>query len=102
MLQTPRMEYTATAFANPFKRVFDFFYRPVEQIDIAAHPASRLFVQRIDYANPTRSLFDDWLYRPLLSGVNRGVRVVRMLQSGSANLYLAYILLALLVMLVFA
>src|SRR2546428_6239913 len=102
MLQTPRMEYTATAFANPFKRVFDFFYRPVEQIDIAAHPASRLFVQRINYANPTRSLFDDWLYRPLLAGVNRGVRVVRMLQSGSANLYLTYILLALLVMLVFA
>jgi len=34
--------------------------------------------------------------------VNRGVRVVRMLQSGSANLYLTYILLALLVMLVFA
>jgi len=102
MLQTPRMEYTATAFANPFKRVFDFFYRPVQQIDIAAHPASRLFVQRIDYANPTRSLFDDWLYRPLLAGVNRGVRVVRVLQSGSANLYLTYILLALLVMLVFA
>jgi len=102
MLQTPRMEYTATAFANPFKRVFHFFYRPVEQIDIAAHPASRLFVQRIEYANPTRSLFDDWLYRPLLDSVHRSVRVVRVLQSGSANLYLAYILLALLVMLVFA
>jgi hydrogenase-4 component B len=102
MLQTARMEYTATAFANPFKRVFDFFYRPVQQIDIAAHPASRLFVQRIEYANPTRSLFDDWLYRPLLAGVNRGARVVRVVQSGSANLYLAYILLALLALLVLA
>jgi formate hydrogenlyase subunit 3/multisubunit Na+/H+ antiporter MnhD subunit len=102
MLQTPRMEYTATAFANPFKRVFDFFYRPVEQIDIAAHPSSRLFVQKIEYANPTRSLFDDWLYRPLLDAVHRGARVVRVLQSGSANLYLAYILLALLALLVLA
>ena len=102
MLQTPRMEYSATAFANPFKRVFDFFYRPVEHIDIAAHPGSRLFVQRIEYANPTRSLFDDWLYRPLLHAVHRGARVVQRLQSGSANLYLAYILLALLALLVFA
>src|SRR5439155_1195908 len=29
LLQTARMEYTATAFADPFTRVFDFFYRPV-------------------------------------------------------------------------
>src|SRR5207249_3514003 len=27
VLQTARMEYTATAFADPFTRVFDFFYR---------------------------------------------------------------------------
>ena len=102
MLQTARMEYTATAFANPFKRVFAFFYRPVKQLEIAVHPGSRLFVQKIEYANPTRSLFDDWLYRPLLAAIHRGARVVRTVQSGSANLYLAYILLALLLMLVLA
>ena len=61
-----------------------------------------LFVQKIEYANPTRSLFDDWLYRPLLAAIHRGARVVRTVQSGSANLYLAYILLALLLMLVLA
>src|SRR5262249_20738015 len=98
LLQPPRMESTATALANPFKRVFAFFYRPVKQLEIAAHPGSRLFVQKIEYANPTRSLFDDWLYRPLLAATHRGARVVRTVQSGSANLYLAYILLALLLM----
>src|SRR5262249_10366175 len=76
MLQTSRMEYTATAFANPFKRVFDFFYRPVPQIDIAAHPASRLFVQRIEYANPPRALMPDWVYPPLLAHVADYVRNV--------------------------
>lgn len=102
LVQTARMEYTATAFANPFKRVFDFFYRPVKQLEIQTHPASRLFVERIEYANPTRSLFDDWLYRPVVDAVHRGAAVARAIQSGSANLYLAYILLALLLLLVLA
>jgi hydrogenase-4 component B len=102
IVQTARMEYTATAFANPFKRVFDFFYRPVKQLDIEAHPESRFFVRRIEYANPTRFLFEDWLYRPVLDAVHRGARLARAIQSGSANLYLAYILAALLLMLVLA
>jgi hydrogenase-4 component B len=102
LVQTARMEYTATAFANPFKRVFDFFYRPVKQLDIEVHPESRLFVERIAYENPTRSIFDDWLYRPVLDALHRGARRMRAIQSGSANLYLMYILAALLVLLVLA
>jgi hydrogenase-4 component B len=102
IVQTARMEYTATAFANPFKRVFDFLYRPVTQLDIEAHPESRFFVHRIEYANPTRFLLEDWLYRPVLDAVHRGARLARTIQSGSANLYLAYILAALLLMLALA
>jgi len=102
IVQTARMEYTATAFANPFKRVFDFFYRPTKRLDIEFHPESRFFVERIEYENPTRSIFDDWLYRPALDLLHAGARAVGALQSGSANQYLAYILAALLLMLVFA
>jgi hydrogenase-4 component B len=100
LVQTARMEYTATAFANPFTRVFAFFYRPVKQLDIEAHPDSRLFVQRLEYENPTRPIFEDWLYRPALTLLHRGARRARTLQSGSANRYLMYILAALLAMLV--
>jgi len=102
ILQTARMEYTATAFASPFKRVFDFFYRPMTRLDIESHPGSRFFVQRIEYESPTRSIFEDWLYRPSLELLVRGARVVGALQSGSTNQYLAYILAALLLLLVFA
>ena len=102
ILQTARMEYTATAFANPFKRVFDFFYRPTTRLDIESHPESRFFVQRIEYESPTRSIFEDWLYRPSLDLLVRGARVVGTLQSGSTNQYLAYILAALLLLLVLA
>ncbi|MGH7393422.1 MAG: proton-conducting transporter membrane subunit, partial [Candidatus Rokuibacteriota bacterium] len=102
LLQTPRMEYTATGFAHPFKRVFDFFYRPVKQLDIEVHPESRFFVQKLDYENPTRSIFEDWLYRPVLDAVHHSARRARALQSGSANRSLMYILAALLAMLVLA
>ncbi len=102
VLQTARMEYTATAFSNPFKRVFDFFYRPEKRLEIAFHPESRLFVERIEYGNPTRAIFEDWLYRPALDALSALARRARVIQSGSANVYLAYILAALLVLLVLA
>jgi hydrogenase-4 component B len=100
MVQTARMEYTATAFASPFKRVFDFFYRPVRRLEVEAHPESRFFVTRMTYDNPTRSIFDDWLYRPAVGAIHRATARARAIQSGSPNVYLAYILAALVVMLV--
>ena len=102
LVQTARMEYTATAFANPFTRIFDFFYRPVKRLDIDFHPESRFFVSRIEYENPTRSIFDEWLYRPAVEVLRVASRHAQAIQSGSTNLYLVYILAALLVLLVFA
>jgi len=100
LLQTSRMEYTATAFADPFKRVFRFFYRPVKQLERDVHPESRFFVRRMEYTNPARSLFDDWLYRPLLSALRTAIGGVQRLQSGNASAYLAYIFAVLLLLLV--
>jgi hydrogenase-4 component B len=100
ILQTPRMEYTATAFADPFKRVFRFFYRPVKRLERDVHPASRFFVQRMEYTNPARSLFEDWLYRPLLNALRAVIGRVQRLQSGHASAYLAYIFAVLLLLLV--
>ena len=102
LLQTARMEYTATAFANPFTRVFDFFYRPVRQVEIEAHPESRFFVSRMAYANPTRFIVDEWIYRPLHRAMRATARGAGAIQSGSANAYLAYVLAVLLLLLAFA
>ena len=51
--------------------------------------------ERIDYASPTRSLVEEWLYRPALATLSGLAAHARRLQSGSANTYLAYILAAL-------
>jgi hydrogenase-4 component B len=102
LLQTARMEYTATAFANPFTRVFDFFYRPVRTLDVDAHPESRFFVRRMRYENPTRLIVEDWLYAPVARVLRGAARRAAIVQSGSPNLYLAYVLAALLLLLVLA
>jgi hydrogenase-4 component B len=102
LLQTARMEYTATAFANPFTRVFDFFYRPVKRLDIDAHPDSRFFVRRIAYDNPTRFIVDDWLYSPAARALRALTQRAVAIQSGSSNVYLAYVFVVLLLLLVLA
>jgi hydrogenase-4 component B len=98
-LQTARFEYTATAFANPFKRMFAWLYRPVKELDIAFHPESRFFVRTIAYANETRSVFDDALYRPLLRVIRAFARKARVVQSGNVHSYLLYILIVLIALL---
>jgi hydrogenase-4 component B len=99
-LQTARFEYTATAFANPFKRVFAWLYRPVKELDIEFHPESRFFVRTIAYRNAARSIFEDSLYRPFARFIQTVAHAARGLQSGNVHTYLLYILIALVVLLV--
>ncbi len=102
LLQTARMEYTAIAFASPVRRIFDFLYRAERRLEVEVHPDSRFFVRRIAYGNPTRALAEEWLYAPVLRVLRLGAARVRAIQSGSANLYLIYVLAALIVLLVLA
>jgi hydrogenase-4 component B len=101
-MQTARFEYTATSFANPFKRVFSLLYRPVKTFAIEFHPESRFFVRTIRYSNEARSIFDDAIYGPLDRFLRSLAQRVRLLQSGNVNVYLLYILVALVVLLVIA
>jgi hydrogenase-4 component B len=101
-LQTARFEYTATAFANPFKRVFAVLYRPVKDLDIEFHPESRYFVRTIEYDNQSRLIFEDKLYRPLLRTIEAAARRARVFQSGNVHGYLVYILIALVALLILA
>lgn len=101
-MQTARFEYTATSFANPFKRVFSVLYRPVKELAIEFHPESRFFVRTISYRNEARSIFDDAIYGPMNRMLRSFAERVRLLQSGNVHVYLLYILVALVVLLVIA
>jgi hydrogenase-4 component B len=97
--QTPRMEYTATAFAEPLRRIFAELYRPTKELTIDFHPESKYFVQSIEYKTDIRSWFEEFLYDPLLKAVHWVSFNVRKLQSGSLHSYITYLFLVLVVML---
>jgi hydrogenase-4 component B len=97
--QTPRMEYTATAFAEPLRRVFAELYRPTEDLSIDFHPESKYFVQSIAYRSEVHPWFERLLYAPVVSFLRRTAFRVRWLQAGSLHLYLLYMILALVALL---
>ena len=100
--QTARMEYTATAFAEPLRRVFAELYRPTRDLSIDFHPASKYFVQSIAYRSEIHPWFERVLYDPLLRGVRAVATRARGLQGGSLHVYLMYLTLALIVLLTVA
>jgi hydrogenase-4 component B len=100
--QTPRMEYTATAFAEPLRRIFAELYRPTKELSIDFHPDSKYFVQSIEYRSEITPWFEKALYEPLLRFVRLLAELTRRLQSGSVHIYLFYISFALLVLLLIA
>ena len=100
--QTTRMEYTATAFAEPLRRVFAELYRPTKELTIDFHPESKYFVQSIEYKSDITPIFDRWLYEPFVQLIQGTARQVRRLQAGSLHLYLVYITLVLVTLLLTA
>jgi hydrogenase-4 component B len=100
--QTPRMEYTATAFAEPLRRVFAELYRPTRELTIDFKPESRYFVQSIAYKSEITPLFDRLLYDPFLQLVRFAAQQVRRLQAGSLHLYLMYVTIVLVILLLVA
>jgi len=100
--QTPRMEYTATAFAEPLRRVFAELYRPTKELTIDFHPESKYFVQSVEYRSEITPWFEKYLYDPGLWFIRLLAAVVRRLQSGSLSAYLVYGAVALLILLLIA
>jgi formate hydrogenlyase subunit 3/multisubunit Na+/H+ antiporter MnhD subunit len=95
VVQTPRMEYTSTAFAEPLRRVFAELYRPTQDLSIDFHPESRYFVQAIEYRSEIVPWFERYLYAPLIGRIRRWGTQARAIQSGSAHAYLSYLVIAL-------
>jgi hypothetical protein len=100
--QTPRMEYTATAFAEPLRRVFAELYRPTRELTIDFKSESRYFVQSIEYRSEITPLFERLIYDPFLRLVQYTAQQVRRLQAGSLHLYLVYITVVLVILLLTA
>jgi hydrogenase-4 component B len=99
---SPRMQYTATSFAEPLQRVFDDVLRPETDIEISHYVESRYLVQKVAYRAELADAIEDRLYTPVLRAVLVWAGWVRRAHSGSVHLYLAYGGVGLLVVLVLA
>ena len=97
---SPRMQYTATSYAEPLARVFDDALRPERDIEITHTSESRYLVERVQYHQHLDDVVEVRFYRPLLTLLDRCGMAARRLQNGSIHRYLGYSFLALVAVLV--
>jgi formate hydrogenlyase subunit 3/multisubunit Na+/H+ antiporter MnhD subunit len=89
-VQTARMQYTATSFAEPVQRVFDDVLRPVQDLDVSHAAESRYFVESATFHNTVDDAIERGLYAPVTRLVRRWGQAARRLQPGSVHRYLGY------------
>ena len=99
---TPRMEYTATGFVQPIKRVFSTIYQPTVKLETEFLEESRYFAKRRRFEFHIEPVFQKYLYDPMVVFFTAMAERVRVVQAGNLHLYLAYIFITLIVLLLIA
>nr|MBI3612422.1 hydrogenase 4 subunit B [Nitrospirota bacterium] len=99
---TPRMEYTATGFVQPIKRVFSTLYRPTVKLETEFLDESRYFAKHRRFEFHIEPVFQKYLYDPVVLFFSAAAGRLRIIQTGNLNLYLAYIFVTLILLLLTA
>jgi hydrogenase-4 component B len=97
---TPRMQYTATAFTKPLRIIYKRIYLPSRDLKVS-YLIKPFFVKSIRYGGEITPFFERYVYEPVARVINTAAGKVKLLQSGSLQLYLGYILITLIVLLIF-
>jgi formate hydrogenlyase subunit 3/multisubunit Na+/H+ antiporter MnhD subunit len=98
---TPRMQYNATSFSMPIRRIFGFLFNIREEsqtIQPVRHPA---YPDKLQYRLRVRDRFWYWLYQPVADVAFFIARKVGYLQQGRIQIYLIYSFVTIIVLLVF-
>lgn len=95
----PRMEYTATGFVQPIKRVFSALYQPTVKLETEFLKESRYFAKRQYFEFHIEPIFHKYLYDPLIAFFTTLADRLRVIQAGSLHLYLTYIFVTLIALL---
>ena len=97
---TSRMQYTATAFTKPLRIIYKRIYLPSRDLKVT-YLVKPFFVKSIKYGGEITPFFEHYVYEPVTRSINIVAGKVKLLQSGSLQLYLGYILITLIVLLIF-
>jgi hydrogenase-4 component B len=98
---TSENEYTATAFSKPLRMIFAALFRPRREIQ-ADYEVSPYYPTAIRFESEIQPAFEKHFYDPLQGWILRMARGMRLIQAGSLHAYLAYIFVALILLLLFA
>jgi formate hydrogenlyase subunit 3/multisubunit Na+/H+ antiporter MnhD subunit len=98
---TPRMQYTASSFSMPIRRVLGFLFAVREQVEIVPHTNHPAMPGGLQYRLRIRDRFWSWLYTPQGDAAFWIARQVSKLQHGHIQIYLLYSFITLIVLLVF-
>ena len=96
----PRMEYTATSFAEPLTRIFDDVLRPESDVDVTHHAESQYLIESVQYRQRVDDRVEASLYPPILTAATNAGSAMSRLQNGSVHRYLALGLIGLITVLV--
>jgi formate hydrogenlyase subunit 3/multisubunit Na+/H+ antiporter MnhD subunit len=98
---TSRMQYTATSFSMPLRRIFGYLFsikEQVRQLPPVRHPA---FPERIHYHLRVRDRFWMWMYQPVVDASFWLSRRIGRMQHGRIQVYLIYSFVTIVALLLF-
>jgi hydrogenase-4 component B len=97
----PTFQYTATSFSKPIRLFFHRVLLPEREIQVEYHPGTA-FPVSIRYRSEITLILEDRVFRPAHDLSLRAAGLARRLQGGAIQLYLAYTVVAVLVLILLA
>lgn len=95
---TPLMTYTASGYSKPVRVTFQQIFRPSRTLQRTE--GSEYFPSKFVYFSKVTSFAETYLYHPIIQTVLSMARLVRAIQNGQVQSYLAYLFVTLIVLLI--
>jgi len=99
---TSRMQYTATSFSMPLRRIFGFLFSIKEHVRQLPQEAHHAFPERMHYHLRVGDRFWMLLYQPIVDASFWMSRRIGRMQHGRIQIYLIYSFVTILVLLIFS
>ena len=94
------MQYTATGYSKPLRRIFSFLYQPTRRVELEEEgPEVLRTAQRFE--SRIIHIFDEWIYRPLAKLMVFVSKKAKLIQTGHIQLYLSYMFITLILLLIY-
>ncbi len=98
---TSRMQYNATSFSMPIRRIFGFLFKIKEEVSLVPQSAHPAFPKKLHYELKVRDRFWKWIYKPVADASFWCSRKVGRLQQGRIQAYLIYSFVTIIILLFF-